>query len=435
MTRGQIRLFFLLLFLLLAALPLPATFLPERPARAAEHRQTAEKTQAFRQWLQGRLLPAAVAEGLPEAFVRKTLNGLRPALDLPDLRRKGRLPRRQRQAEFGPPAPYFAERRLRPLIREGRRLLQRHDRLLSRIRKTYGVPAPVIVAIWGKESHYGRARIPYDALRVLATQAWAGRRKEMFLAETLAALRILHEGHIPRRLLKGSWAGALGQPQMLPRRYLAHAVDMDGDGRRDIWKSVPDVLGSIAAFLAHAGWRPDRPWGWEVRLTPGVSCTLEGPDQGHPLRWWLRAGISRADGRPFPRRLLSVQTYLVLPAGRYGPAFLVTDNFYALKAYNMSDLYALFIGHLADRMTGRTKGPFRGRWGNVGHLLRADVARIQQHLVALGHDVGGIDGLAGFRTRRAIGRWQRKHALAPDCFPTGALLRRMGIRAPGSPRP
>ncbi len=387
-----------------------------------------EETAAFRQWLKTVLQKEAAASGLPPAFVARTTRDLTPALDIPDLAPKGRLPRRQRQAEFGPPAPYFAERKVQPLLRKGRRLMRRHARWLARIKRRFGVPPAVVIAIWGKESHFGHARIPHDALRILATQAWAGRRGEMFLAETVAALKILHQGLVPRSRLKSSWAGALGQPQMLPSRYLAHAVDMDGDGRRDIWTSVPDVLGSIAAVLAHAGWRRGLPWGWEVQLPAAVPCTWEGPDAGRPLAEWRRLGIRRADNRPFPRHLADTRTYLVLPAGRFGPAFLVTDNFYALKGYNMSDLYALFIGHLADRLTGSVTAPFQGRWGKVGHLLRSDVARIQRRLVAEGHDVGGIDGLAGFRTRRAIGRWEIARGLSPACFPTAALLRHMDLK-------
>ncbi len=387
-----------------------------------------KETAAFRHWLRTVLHGHATAAGLPPAFVARATSGLVPALDIPDLALKGRMPHRQRQAEFGPPAPYFAERKVRPLLRTGRRLMRRHARWLARVERRFGVPPAIVMAIWGKESHFGRARIPHDALRILATQAWAGRRRELFLAETVAALKILRKGLVPRAQLKSSWAGALGQPQMLPSRYLAHAVDLDGDGRRDIWNSIPDVLGSIAAVLADAGWRHDLPWGWEIRLPKAVPCTWEGPDAGRLLAEWQRLGIVRADGRPFPARLRHTQTYLVLPAGRFGPAFLVTDNFHALKGYNMSDLYALFVGHVADRLTGRTKGPFRTRWGKVGHLLRTDVARIQRQLVMEGHDVGGIDGLAGFRTRRAIGRWEKAHGHAPTCFPTEALLRHMHLK-------
>ncbi|HHN73186.1 MAG TPA: lytic murein transglycosylase, partial [Thermopetrobacter sp.] len=408
--------------LMLVALLLPVIHDP--PARAAG--DAAGATRAFHAWLEHELWPRARRAGITRRLFTRAFAGMRPRLDLPDLRRAGGgVPARQRQAEFGPPAAYFAERRLASLAREGRRLLRRHAALLRRIERRRGVPGPVLLAIWAKESHYGRAAIPHDALRILATQAWRGRRREMFAAETVAALKILQRGLIDRALLKSSWAGALGQPQMLPRRYLAHAVDFDGDGRSDIWRSVPDVLASIAAYLADAGWRRGLPWGWEVTLPANVSCALEGPDGGRPAEEWLAMGVRRVDGRPLPAPARRARLYLMLPAGRHGPAFLVTDNFYVLKAYNMSDLYALFVGHLADRIAGRARGPFRGRWGDVGHLLRADVARMQEVLVKAGHDVGGIDGLAGFRTRRAIGLWERRHGLRPGCFPTAALKRRM----------
>ncbi len=377
----------------------------------------------FRAWLEHTLWPKAKAAGISRAVFDSAFKGVRPQLKLPDLALNGRrVPKRQRQAEFGVPAAYFRERGLRALMSRAQRLWRTHRRLLARIERRYGVPAPVILAIWGKESHFGAARLPHDALRILATQAWKGRRRDLFLRETLAALRILEKGYATRGMMRSSWAGALGQPQMLPSRYLRHAVDFDGDGRRDIWRSVPDVLASIAAHLEHGGWQRGLPWGVEVILPETVPCTLEGPDQGLRLADWKRRGVKRADGRPFPRAFKGYRLYLLLPAGRYGPAFLVSDNFYVLKDYNFSDLYALYIGHLADRIAGRVKGPFHAPWQPVGHLLRSDVARMQKALVAAGYDVGGIDGLAGFRTRRAIGLWQARHGLKPRCFPDPSLL-------------
>ncbi len=376
----------------------------------------------FRRWVEHDLWPQAKAAGISRHVFDTAFRNIHPQLRLPDLILNGQtVPRVQRQAEFSVPSAYFKERSIQTLMLKARQLRRRYRNLLIRIERRYGVPAEVILAIWGKESHFGAARLPHDAFRILATQAWKGRRRTMFLRETLAALRIVERGYASRGMMRSSWAGALGQPQMLPSRYLRHAVDFDGDGQRDIWHSVPDVLASIAAHLAHGGWQRGLPWGVEVILPESVSCTLEGPDQGMRLEEWARLGVRRADGRPFPRAFARRTLFLLMPAGRHGPAFLVSKNFYVLKDYNYSDLYALFVGHLADRIAGRTKRAFRTPWRPVGHLMRSDVALMQKALVAAGYDVGGIDGLAGFRTRRAIGLWQRRHGLEPTCFPKAAL--------------
>ncbi len=380
---------------------------------------------AFRRWLENEFWPAAQAHGIPRSVFRAAFRNVAPDLRLPDLGPPGlpSVPRRQEQREFGAPARYFSERALKSLAAQGRILLQRHDDLLRRIYMTWGVPARIVLAIWARESNYGHARIPYNVFRILGTQAWTGRRKARFRRELLAALRIARDGHLPVSALKSSWAGALGQPQMMPSTYLKWAVDFDGDGRRDIWHSVPDVLASIASHLAGHGWQRDRDWGFEVDVPASVPCFLEGPDRGRVLEEWLAMGIRRIGGRPFPTSERNRKLFLLMPAGRHGPAFLVTRNFYVLKEYNMSDLYALFVGHLGDRIRYRSPAFFRP-WKRIGHMLRADIARMQRALEHLGHDVGGADGLPGFRTRRSIGLWQKRHGMQPTCFPTPRLLRR-----------
>jgi lytic murein transglycosylase len=288
----------------------------------------------------------------------------------------------------------------------------------AEVERRYGVPREIVVAIWGRESHFGRVAPGRPALRVLATQAFMGRRRALYYPELLAALLILEEDHLPGETLLSSWAGAMGQPQLLPSKFLRYAQDGDGDGRRDIWRSAPDTLASIAHYLREHGWDPGRSWGVEVAVPAGVSCALEGPRQGKPVRDWENLGVRRLDGGPLPDG--GANAFLLMPAGRFGPAFLVSENFYVLKQYNESDLYALFIGHLADRMRGASA--FRGAWAPTDALRRGEVLAMQERLRAQGHDVGKVDGLVGFATRTAIGQWQARNGRTETCFPDAALI-------------
>ena len=186
---------------------------------------------------------------------------------------------------------------------------------------------------------------------------------------------------------------------------------------------MPDTLASIAHYLQQSGWVAGRDWGFEANVPDAVSCTLEGPDQGRPIRDFISAGVTRVSGRPFPPHEASATGHLMMPAGRMGPAFIATPNFYVIKQYNNSDLYALFIGHVADRMQGG--GAFRGGWVKVDGVSRGDVARMQQRLQAMGRDVGGADGLPGFKTRRSIGAFEAENGLRVDCWPTAELKKHL----------
>jgi membrane-bound lytic murein transglycosylase B len=231
---------------------------------------------------------------------------------------------------------------------------------------------------------------------------------------------ILEQEHLPEATLLSSWAGAMGQPQLLPSKFLRYAVDGDGDGRRDIWRSTPDSLASIANYLREHGWRSDQGWGLEVSIPAGVSCTLEGPRQGRAIQEWERLGVLRVDGAALSGEGGNTTAFLLMPAGRLGPAFLVSENFYVLKQYNESDLYALFIGHLADRMRGGSA--FSGAWASIAPLRRSEIHALQERLQAEGHDVGKVDGLVGFATRTAIGQWQTKNRRVETCFPDPTLI-------------
>ena len=375
--------------------------------------------ELFRTWLSEDLWPDAKANGVSKATFDAAFSGVKPNLDLPDLvmpGQKAKTPKKQHQAEFGSPGNYFAEKTVGGVTSGGRIRAARYADTLAAIEKRYGVPGEVVLAIWGRESGFGSARIPHDAFEVLGTKAFMATRKEMFRKEVLAALVIVEKGLAGRKAMKSSWAGALGQPQFLPTSFLEHAVDFDGDGTRDIWNSVPDTLGSIANYLANYGWVKGRDWGFEVTVPDSVTCALEGPDQGRKISDWAALGIARVNGKPFPDHEARAEGFLLMPAGRSGPAFIVTPNFYVLKKYNESDLYALFIGHGADRI-GYGDRTFSGRWGKVGGLYRSDIAAMQQGLEKLGYDVGGADGLPGFKTRRSIGDWQARNGRAATCFP------------------
>ncbi|MBN8999834.1 MAG: peptidoglycan-binding protein, partial [Rhizobiales bacterium] len=188
-----------------------------------------------------------------------------------------------------------------------------------------------------------------------------------------------------------------------------------------IWESVPDVLASIANYLRQNGWQPGVGWGVEVVLPETVPCSLEGPDQGRPLAEWQAMGIRTVDGKPIAGRNPGQIAHLMMPAGRHGPAFIVSKNFYVLKTYNNSDLYALFIGHLADRIRGA--GAIRGGWDEVGGFKRSDVLKMQQRLAARGVDVGNVDGLVGYKTRIAVGQWPQANGRPDTCFPDAALVK------------
>ena len=389
----------------------------------AQDRSSVERQ--FQNWLQQVIWPQAKAKGVSKRTFQRAFEGVTLNWDLPDLVPPGsskKTPKTQRQAEFGSPGRYFKPSSVQGATSVGRKMARRHAETLARVEAQTGVPARIILAIWGRESGYGQVPIRHNAFRVLGTKGFMSTRSEYFTEELVAALQIAQAGHVPA--LKSSWAGALGQPQFMPTSFLTYATDGDSDGRADIWGSEADTIASIGNYLARHGWVTGRDWGFEVTVPGDVSCALEGPDQGRLIHDWTAMGIARVSGRPFPSHELTSEGYLMMPAGRNGPAFIVTPNFYVLKDYNTSDLYALFVGHVGDRIQYGV-GDFSGRWGKVGGLYRSDVAGMQQALVQQGHDVGGVDGLPGYKTRRSIGRWQEATGQTPTCFPETSMKMRL----------
>ncbi|MFD4837914.1 lytic murein transglycosylase [Achromobacter sp. NPDC058515] len=282
---------------------------------------------------------------------------------------------------------------------------------LDRAAKRYGVDPATIAAVWGVESNFGRTLGGRPLLTSLSTLSCFGRRQAYFRGEFFATLKIIQDEHIAPDRLAGSWAGAFGQTQFMPSTYLRLAVDFDGDGRRDLVDSVPDALASTANFLKRAGWNPALAWGYEVRLPAGLDTAGAGRKNKRPMSSWTRQGVTRADGQALPDG--DTPAGLLLPAGRGGPAFLVTRNFDALYSYNAAESYALAIAHLSDRLRGG--GPLAQAWPTDDPgLSRAERRELQRLLIARGYDVGEPDGMIGARTRQALQAAQRELGLPAD---------------------
>jgi membrane-bound lytic murein transglycosylase B len=303
-------------------------------------------------------------------------------------------------------------------VEQGAAVAQQYQSWLAKAQGEFGVESSVVVGIWGLETDFGGFAGSDNVIRALATLAYAHYRGDYFKDELLNALQILEEGDIAPAQMKGSWAGAMGQTQFMPSSFREFAVDFDGDGRRNIWSSVPDAIGSTANYLAKHGWIADQPWGFEVVLPEGFD--LQDADSSHyaPFSAFAERGVKRADGKPMPR---SGEAELLITAGLKGPIFLVTPNFKVIKTYNNSTSYALGVALLGDRAMGaeglRADWPVRDR-----QLSQGQMREVQTRLKKLGYDVGEIDGKIGETGRAALRAYQQKTGQVPDGYPTLALL-------------
>jgi len=372
--------------------------------------------------------PEAQKAGVSRRTFDAAIKGLEPDTSLPDLVLPGReTPTMKGQAEFTrAPGEYLNAAYLARLAEKGKALGIQYKSALDRIEKTYGVDRYSVLAIWGRETAFGNYKLPHDAIRVLATQAYMGRRKDLFRQEFVLALKMLEDG-IPRSRMRSSWAGAIGQTQFLPSEFYQHARDHDKDGIVDLFDSVPDALASAARQLQAKGWVRGRTWGYEVEIPASSNCSLEGPPGARPVRDWMALGYRRVAGRKFPSEVLSDQAYLMSPAGAYGPSFLVLENFQVIRRYNTSDLYATFVGNLADRIAGG--GDFVTPWQDIGPQRTRIIRGVQTGLQKVGYAIDKVDGFIGSGTRREAGQYQVRNGLKVDCWPTQGLLEHLDRRA------
>lgn len=371
-------------------------------------------------WAEAKAPPYSVSR----ATFDRAFAGVTPDLSLPDLVIPGRAPPKSSgQAEFvRAPQEYISDKQIDGLAAQGRTLARQHAATLARIESEIGVEAPVVLAIWGRETAFGSHQLKHSAIRVLATQAYVGRRKDMFRTELLWALKMIETGLATPEQMKASWAGAMGLTQFMPSEFFQTARSLAG-GRADLFRSVPDALASAANQLKVKGWVTGLKWGYEIAIPQGADCALEGPTQARKLAEWQKMGFRRLDGGTWSARELAAEAYLMSPGGSNGPSFLVTENYKVIRRYNMSDLYATFVGTLSDRISGGSG--FVTRWRDIRQLQESEVAEIQRRLKALGADIEKLDGKIGSNTRKEIGAYQRKVRLAVDCWPSAGLLQHL----------
>ena len=419
MHRLRLRLPSILPSVLPSVLPvvlLIGLLLPAPPVAAAE--------QPFAAWLAD-FRDRAEADGIAPATLDRAFAAVQPIPRVIELDR--------RQPEFLLTFWRYLGNAVTPeRIAQGQALLREHEVLLTQVERTYGVQARFLVAFWGLETNYGGNFGSFPVIDALATLAWDGRRRAFFEAQLLDALRIVQAGDIEPARMEGSWAGAMGHLQFIPSTFIGHAVDGDGDGRRDIWGSLPDVFASAASYLSSLGWQGDQTWGREVRLPEGFDYDLVSiatlPETTKSLAEWSALGVRRANGAPLPQA--DIAGGLILPAGAEGPAFLVYENYRHILSWNRSILYAVAVGHLADRLAGLpelvAQPPAEER-----RLAVEEVKEIQRRLATLGFDVGEADGRVGPQTRNAIRAFQTSAGLPTDAFASPALLEELRRRSQG----
>lgn len=365
-----------------------------------------------------RLEDVAKANGLYSDRVTQALKSVQFEQRVVDLDRK--------QPEFTDTLANYLNRRLTAQrIEQGQQLLATHRRLLDRISEQYGVQPQYLVSFWGLESNFGKNFGSIPVMNSLATLACDERRSRYFTTEFLNALRIVDRGHVGPDTMVGSWAGAMGHTQFMPSTYLQHAVDGDGDGRIDLWGSIPDAMTSAAKFLKALGWTPGVRWGREVSLPKNFAFERVGLDQPRSLSEWRKLGIREADGSALPAA--DFEAALLVPAGHRGPAFLVYDNFRVIMRWNRSELYALSVGLLAERIAGGP-GLHNEPPADAPRLRRDQVLAMQERLAALGHYGGEADGLLGPATRRAIRAFQQSRDWVADGYPDRQVLDALEVK-------
>ncbi|WP_085726040.1 lytic murein transglycosylase [Pseudomonas sp. R37(2017)] len=372
-----------------------------------------QPTQTFAEWQAGFRKDALAAGIRADLFDRAFAN---VSFD-PSVIRADRS-----QPEFAKPVWEYLDGALSPLrVRKGQSLINQYADILQGIEQRYGVDRQALVAVWGMESNFGQFQGNKSVINSLATLAYEGRRPAFAHAQLIAALQILQQGDIEPEKMLGSWAGAMGQTQFIPTTYNTHAVDFDGDGRRDIWSSSADALASTAHYLQSSGWQRGQPWGFEVQLPSGFNYVLADGTIRKSVAEWRQLGITLPNGAQVPAGSEQLSAALLLPAGYRGPAFLVLDNFRAILKYNNSSSYALGVSLLSERFNGA--GLISGSWPKDDlPLSRTERIELQNLLSAQNYDAGTADGIIGANTRKAIRSAQQSFGWPADGYPTHKLL-------------
>lgn len=386
----------------------------ERSITVSQVTESDASDAGLARWVQG-FRKRALAQGITAGVFDDAMTGLSYDADI--------IRRDRNQAEFTKTIWDYLDTAVSDLrIENGRKALERHEAALERIETQFGVEKEIVTAIWGLESAYGTFRGDIDTLNALATLAYDARRAAFFENELLQALRILQTGDTTPARLRGSWAGAMGHTQFMPSSYQAHAVDFDGDGRRNIWEEDPaDALASTAAYLKHFGWTKGQPWGVEITLPEGFDFTLADRETLRLPSDWAALGIKPVAGAVNDAFGLAS---ILLPGGAEGAAFMIFANFAVIEKYNTADAYVIGVGHLADRISG---GPaITQSWPRrLRALTKDERIELQKRLTAAGFDTVKIDAKMGPLTINAVRRFQEASGVRPDGYPSLAVLERL----------
>ncbi|MGZ0786789.1 lytic murein transglycosylase [Pseudomonas saponiphila] len=378
-----------------------------------------QPAQTFDEWLNA-FRTEALNAGIRADVFDRAFAGITPDMSVIKADRS--------QPEFTRPVWEYLDGALSPVrVRKGQALLLQYSDILQRIEQRYGVDRQALVAVWGMESNFGDFQGNKSVIRSLATLAYEGRRPAFANSQLIAALQIIQHGDIQPEKMLGSWAGAMGQTQFIPTTYNTHAVDFDGDGRRDIWNSPADALASTAHYLQSSGWQKGQPWGVEVQLKSGFDYALADASTRKTVGEWLSLGMTTSNGKALPYGSEQLSASLLLPAGYRGPAFLILDNFRAVLKYNNSSSYALAVNLLSERFGGA--GQIDGSWPKDDlPLSRSERIELQTLLSTHQYEAGNPDGIIGANTRKAIRSAQQALGWPADGYPTHKLLESLRSR-------
>lgn len=370
------------------------------------------KADPFTTWIDGVKVEAR-ANGIDEVYLQ-ALDGLRPNETVRRLA--------ARQPEYIKPIWEYLDHMITPnRLKVGNEKLEDYRDILAGLEDEFGVPRHVLVAIWGMETNYGTIKGSFPVLEALASLGYEGRRAKFGRQQLLAALEILQAGDVELIDFKGSWAGAMGHTQFIPTTYLAYAVDATDDNKRDIWNNPHDALASTASYLKVSGWKTGLPWGIPVKLPKGFDYSWANLKVKKLASTWMSLSVEADVGSIDPSW---GKTALYLPAGHRGPAFLVTQNFFAILRYNTAPAYGLSVGELSDRLAGK---PDRGyNWPMKARpLLPEEIKELQAILVEAGYKIGGVDGVPGPLTRDAVLRFQQENGMLADGYATPGFLQEL----------